>query len=335
MQLLLHIALGLLPVSIFLVSLIFLDSFKLIKPFSIVLAIAAGGVIAFACYLINDSALSYLTIDRTLYTRYISPVIEEGGKALYIIILIRSQRVGFMVDAAVYGFAVGAGFAFVENIYYLQAVAGTNVLMWITRGFGTAVMHGGTTAIFGIISKSLSEKQSGHSGPLFLLGLLPAIAIHSLFNHFLLPPIPSTLLLLIVLPALFYFVYKRSEQSTREWLGVNLDADMELLALISTGNLSESRIGQYLYSLKSRFSPEVLVDMLCLLRIHTELSVKSKGVLMMREAGFESPLDPEVKEKFSEMTYLEKSIGATGKMAILPFLHTSSRSLWQLYMLKQ
>jgi RsiW-degrading membrane proteinase PrsW (M82 family) len=335
MQFILNIILSLVPVFIFLFSLIFLDSFKLIKPSSVVFAILVGGGIAVLCYGINIIALEYLNVDRILYIRYIAPIVEEGGKASYLIFLIRSQRVGFMVDAAVYGFAIGAGFAFTENIYYLQAVTETNVLLWITRGFGTAVMHGGTTSMFGVISKSMSDKQSRHPAVIFLLGLVLAITLHSLFNHFLLPPVPSTLLLLIVLPTILSYVYKRSEKTTREWLGVNLDADMELLNLITTGNLSESRIGQYLYSLKARFPPEVLVDMLCLLRIHTELSVKSKGVLMMREAGFEPPEDEEVKEKFNEMNYLEKNIGRTGKLAIMPFLHQSSQSLWQIYMLKK
>jgi hypothetical protein len=55
----------------------------------------------------------------------------------------------------------------------------------------------------------------------------------------------------------------------------------------------------------------------------------------MRQAGFEVPPDPAVQEKFAELHALAKSIGQTGKLAILPFLHTSGRELWQLHMLKQ
>ena len=50
-------------------------------------------------------------------------------------------------DAAIYGFAVGTGFALVENVYYLLSLPGAPAALWIVRGFGTAVMHGGTTAI--------------------------------------------------------------------------------------------------------------------------------------------------------------------------------------------
>jgi hypothetical protein len=37
--------------------------------------------------------------------------------------------------------------------------------------------------------------------------------------------------------------------------------------------------------LRSRFAPEVIVDMLCLLRLRAELGIRAKGMLMLREAG--------------------------------------------------
>jgi len=90
----------------------------------------------------------------------------------------------------------------------------------------------------------------------------------------------------------------------------------------------------YLQSLKERFRGEVVVDMLCLLRLHLELSLRAKGLLMMREAGFAVALDATDKAKLEELTFLERSIGATGKLAMAPFLRTSSRDLWQLYMMR-
>ena len=54
---------------------------------------------------------------------------------------------------------------------------------------------------------------------------------------------------------------------------------------------------------------------------------------MMRENGFEAPVDDETRAKFTEMRYLEGSIGKTGLLAIHPMLHMSHKDLWQLYML--
>ena len=85
--------------------------------------------------------------------------------------------------------------------------------------------------------------------------------------------------------------------------------------------------------MKDKFPGEKVVDMLCLLRIHTELSIRAKGMLLMREKGFDVPVPQEIKEKLAELKYLEKSIGKTGQLAMTPIMHTSSRELWQIYML--
>ena len=59
-------------------------------------------------------------IDLTLFARYVAPLTEEISKAVFVGLLLWRNRVGFLVDAAVQGFAVGTGFALVENIDYLR-----------------------------------------------------------------------------------------------------------------------------------------------------------------------------------------------------------------------
>ncbi len=159
------------------------------------------------------------------------------------------------------------------------------------------------------------------------------MVIHSFFNHFILPPVQSTLVILFVFPVIIAIVYYQSEKSTQHWLGIGFDTDQELLELITSGDFSESRIGRYLHSLREKLSGEIVADMLCLLRLHVELSIHAKGILMKQEAGFRVSPDPEIKEKFEELRYLEKNIGTTGHLAMTPFLHTSEKHLWQLHML--
>lgn len=329
----LRIIVSLLPVFCFLGALIFLDSYKLVKPKTVLLTITLGIVAALISLLINDQLLSMGKFDDKFYPRYAAPLVEEILKGVFLAYLIKTKKIGFMVDAAIYGFAIGTGFALTENIYYLHALSTQNLFLWIVRGFGTAIMHGGATAIFGIISKSFSDRHASEKLQMFLPGLLVAIIVHSSFNHFVLPPLISTVSLVIVLPLIIVFIFAQSEKATRTWLGVGFDTDIELLEMINTGNLPETRIGEYLQSLKSRFAGEVIADMLCLLRLHVELSMRAKGTLLMQGVGFRVADDPEIKEKFDELKYLEKSIGKTGQLAISPFLHKSSRDLWQLYML--
>jgi len=332
---------ALVPVVMFLIVLIAIDSFKLVRFRAVLWAILYGTVLAAVLSQVTFWFLNNFEISSEVYKYYVAPLIEEVLKATLVVFLIRRKRVGFMVDAAIFGFAVGTGFAIVENIYFFKYFASPDPLVWIIRGFGTAVMHGGATAIVGIISKQLSDRYSeqliARSSWLcllvFLPGLVVAYSIHSGYNHFFLSPVKSTIGIVVLLPTMMYVVFRTSERATRRWLGVKFDTDQELLEMIQTGRVTESRVGGYFESLQTRFSGEVVVDLLCMLRLHLELSIRAKGVLLMREAGFAPPPEPEIEEKFRELKYLEKAIGKTGLMAAKPIFNMTDRDLWQLYML--
>lgn len=323
------------PILAFLFILMIFDSFKLVSIRSLVLVILVGIVAAFLAILLNFNLIGWFDVSLRTYSRFFAPVTEEILKILFVIYLIRAKKVGFMVDAAILGFAIGTGFAIIENIYYMRVLSDAGLLTWFVRGFGTAVMHGGTTAIAGIITKDLSDRKSWPIAITFLPGLFAAILIHSLFNQFLLPPVTVTLLIITTLPPVVYLVFKKSEQNTRQWLGTGLDSDMEMLRLLLAGNISESRIGSYLKSIQEKFPAKIVGDMICYLRVYLELSIKAKGVLIMKENGFDMPSDPEIKSQFDELSYLEKNLGKTGKLAIQPLLKISDTDLWQLYMLQQ
>ena len=327
-------AVALLPVVCFLVSLILLDSFKLVRSQTVVWTIAAGCAVAAACYGINILLLRLTGINTAALTRYVAPVIEETAKALFLLYLIRTDRVGFMVDAAIRGFALGTGFAILENLHYIQMRPDAHLLVWVIRGFGTALMHGGATAIVGIVTKALLDKSGRWRAMIAAPGLLLAIFLHALFNHFFVTPLVSTLLILILFPAILGIVFRQSENTTRDWLGTGFDTDREVLEMISSGVLADNPIGQYLHSLKDRFPSETVADMLCLLRVQSELAIKAKGMLLMKEAGFGVPRDPEAASQLKELHYLRRSIGQTGLLALRPFLNTRSTDQWQLQLLQ-
>jgi RsiW-degrading membrane proteinase PrsW (M82 family) len=329
----LHALLGLLPVCCFLAALVYLDSYKLVPLKWVIGTIILGCTTGIASYPLNWIGLQWLDVNFTTYTRYVAPVIEEAVKATVIWALMRNNRIGFLVDAAIYGFAVGAGFAIFENLYYLTVLPDLKLGTWIVRGFGTAMMHGGATAIFAVITHTMLEQYPTKGRYALLPGLMIAAITHSVFNHFFLAPIVNTALVLGILPLLFTVIFDRSDRSLSDWLGAGFDTDTELLELINSGELSTSKVGMYLRSLREKFEGPIVADILCYLRLHTELSIRAKGLLMMRESGFINKTGEQTRAKLEELKYLDKSIGPTGKLAIKPFLRMSQKDLWQFYML--
>jgi len=333
-ELLTRAPLGLLPVLIFLAVLVYMDSYKLVGIRTVLWVIAAGAATTIIAYFINGALREWLQVDFQTLSRYVAPFTEELLKALVIVFLFRLNRIGFLVDSAIMGFAVGTGFAFVENLYYLQTTDNAHVAIWIVRGFGTAIMHGGVTAIFAVMSQALTERHMNINPLRYLPGILVAVALHSAYNHFVLPPMQMTLCVLLLLPPILYFVFRRSAAHLHEWLELDFDADARLLHQINSGDFAKSRIGMFLGDLREKFEGPVVVDMLCYLRLYTELALRAKGVLMMRENGLDAPVGERTQEKFTEMEYLENSIGKTGVLAMRPFLQMTRKDLWQLYVLE-
>src|ERR1700691_4964887 len=111
----LRVAFALLPVLLFLAALRVLDSYKLVSLRTVGAALAAGAVAARVCYGINTVVFRHIN-DPDVYIHFGAPVVEELTKGAFWIFLIATARVAFMVDSAICGFAIGAGFALVENV---------------------------------------------------------------------------------------------------------------------------------------------------------------------------------------------------------------------------
>jgi hypothetical protein len=326
---------ALLPVLLFLVALRLMDSYKLVSRCKIGAALGAGALAACVCFGINTLIFHWLPDYQDEYERFGAPVVEELAKAAFWIFLIATARVAFMVDAAICGFAVGAGFALVENIFYLQVLHESGFGIWLLRGFGTAMMHGGAAAIGAFLSVYLSESRRWRGVRQFAPGLAAAMLLHSLFNQGVLSPAGDMVATIAGLPVVFMVVFYFSERSLRRWLGGKLDQDIEMIAMIASGEFKETPQGAYLMSLNDAFPPEVRGDMLTLLHLTREISARAKGNLMLREAGLDVPPDPALEAHFKELRYLEKSIGTTGMLAVRPLLAQTTRDLWEMHHLRR
>ena len=326
---------ALLPVLLFLAGLVQLDGYKLVRMRMMIALVATGALAAGVAYVVNNLAFAHFHGSFVTYSRYVSPWIEESLKAALLVFLIRTRRVGLPVDAGIAGFAIGTGFAVVENLYYLAARPDSLLAVQVIRGFGTAIMHGGTAAILAMITNTLYERRPSGGLHLLLPGLFAAVALHTGYNYLLVRPALATLATLLVLPFVIYLVFDHSERILRKWIEVDLDSDVKRLEAISTGRFLDSPSGRYLRALRDRFKGEQLADMLCYLRVHGELAVRAKGVLLLREAGMpDLPIDTETGARLAELGQLERAIGKTGMLALRPLMMATGKEIWQLTLLR-
>lgn len=326
---------GLLPVLAFLATLLYMDSFKLVRFRLIVWLIFGGALTTVFAYYINGYLIGALQMEFMDYSHFVAPIVEESLKGLIVVYLIARNRIGFLVDGALIGFAVGTGFAVVENLYYLYLIPDAGIAVWVIRGFGTALMHGGVTAIFAVLAHVLTERQEKAVLSPYIYAMLIAAVLHSIFNQFPISPVFSAMVVLIGLPLVLTLVFNKSSSVMHEWLEVDFDANEALLQKIMAGELSESRSGQFLLKFRDRFQPLTMADMLCYIRLHVELAIRAKSMLMAREYDMDVTVDREVRDKFEELHALERNIGKSGLLAMRPYLNMSRKELWQLFILEE
>ncbi len=324
------IAFGFFPVLLFLLCLFLLDSFKLVSVKWLVITLLWGVASAGIAFFFNTTSVDAFGLDQDTLTRYVAPVTEELIKASLVLLMVARRQIGFMIDAAIYGFAVGTGFALAENLwYYVQLGDDFHMLLAVVRGFGTAIMHGGVVAIAAIIL--IEGVQRNHKIAVAgATGIIIAIVLHSAFNHFIFNPLLMTLLIIILLPLTFYAVFIYTIKHLQDWLEVEFSNEVDMLSMMRKGQFKDTRAGQYLATLKEHFPPETLVDMYCFFSLYLELSIKAKRNLLLKESGFPPMKEPDIKEKLAELKTLRKQIGKAGEMALLPLVRMKHRELWEL-----
>ncbi len=135
-------------------------------------------------YLINTAAGR--AIGYSSVTNFTAPLLEELLKALVLIYLIFQPRFRYPVDGAIYGFAVGIGFAMSENLFvYLGRSTGSVVLVGaISRVLSATLMHATASALVGYALGQVrrTEAQAGRLR-WGAVGVGSAVVVHMLYNN--------------------------------------------------------------------------------------------------------------------------------------------------------
>ncbi|MEJ8566914.1 PrsW family glutamic-type intramembrane protease [Elongatibacter sediminis] len=324
-----------LPVIVLAAALFHLDSHRLLGTHFLARMFLCGGVTAVLSAVVNAQVIAAYPFEFLDYTRYVAPLIEESLKAAVLIWLFRTNRVGFLIDAGILGFTIGAGFSFVENIYYLHLVSDAHYVTWFVRGFGTAVMHGGATALFAIIAQKLTERHLQMNPLLYLPGLIVAVLIHSIFNHFPVSPVLSAAVTLLILPTLLFLLFERNTVSIHNFLELDFATHQRLLRQLEHGEFTGCEAGRFLLDLEQIVPEAVARDMINYFYLHTELVLGAERILLAREQGIEIRIGAETVAKLEEMHRLERHIGRAGLKMLRQHLHFSSTELWDIHLLDE
>jgi len=338
----LHWSVALIPVLVLLAVFVWLDAFALMSLKEVLLLLVAGGCGALLAWPISGRLLDTLPIGFSLYSRFIAPWIEEAIKAAIIIALFRLNRIGYKLDAVISGFAIGAGFSVVENIFYLTIFPQYGTGTWLVRGFGTAIMHGTTLAALAAIAHEFAERETREAASDFdfsLMWFVPgygvAVALHTAFNQFPDRPMLAMMAAVLVAPITLIAILNFGTAEAQQWLAAECAEHRAQLEALRAGSWPSGPAGQKIAALTNRLDPEGVKRVRRYWELQAWLVAEAEET-MMEEAAGDAQFDvDQVRAAFAELAGLKRALGRSTYTALRALLPFSRNDYWEVGELRQ
>lgn len=332
---------ALLPVLALLALFVWLDTFKLMTVREILLCLGLGATAAGLSYPVAGRVIDALPLGFSFYSRFVAPFLEEAIKGAAIVLLFRTNRIGFKLDAVVSGFAIGAGFSVVENILYLLRFPDLSLGVWLVRGLGTAVMHGTTLAVLAATAHELAEKETrGHADDYdfrlwwFLPGYAAAVALHLLFNQLPDRPLLAMLAALMAAPLLVMAVFRFGTSEAGEWLIAERAAHADALAAIERGDFPADARGERLAALSRRSGTEAAAKIRAYAAAQLRLIILAEETLAA-QAQSDARVDADAAAAFAAVETSGHALGPTLLAAVRRLLPLSRNDQWEISELRE
>ena len=186
-----------LPVPVYIMLLLWVDRYESEPLWMLATAFLWGAFVAVFIAIVLNTINSAIVADATRSAQIgrnfgaviSAPIVEEGAKALILLVLFLWKRDEFdgILDGIIYAGMVGLGFAMTENIlYYGRAVgggAGVLTVVFVLRGLAAPFSHPLFTSMTGIGLGWARQSNNGFVKMVTpVIGFMLAILLHATWN---------------------------------------------------------------------------------------------------------------------------------------------------------
>ena len=291
------------------------------------------GVIAYAPATFTYSILEQFVFKNSdIIIHFIAPVYEEIFKGLILLHFIRHAKFTYSVDGALYGFAIGTGFAIIENIFYIFDNLTEAPMIAAQRIFSADLVHAFSSAALGI---ALGMYRSGTPKSKWWIpasGWLLAIIQHMIFNVLIgTKGIPYLIFFLPALPG-FLFIYimmrigrKQAQGWIKEKLGMDVRNSRGEVTLVDR----LANAGKSLLPVVERFGAEKTDQVEKLLYLQARLGIKHKALDgFQNNSNMYKALEAEITNISTEITKKQREIGTYAMLFIRKLFTYEMISVW-------
>jgi RsiW-degrading membrane proteinase PrsW (M82 family) len=305
---------------------------------AVVMVCFGWGVLAFGLAFGANRLMVYgAGISPTVLTRYAAPITEEILKAFILIYLVRRADFTYFVDGAIYGFAVGIGFAVAENVSLIFAGQPAALGIVLGRVISSNLVHAAASALVGVTLGLGRFRRAPVRRALYVFGgLIVAELVHGGFNN-LVSRVPADDPLLLGYAALvgfggvalILFLIQRGLAEERAWI-------QEMLGVADRVTRSEAQAvhhlaetGILLAPLAERLGRGKASQIARLLILQARLGILRKTVDRLPDEELRKDVDTQIEGLQVEMEAQRRAIGAYGMLFLRSVFPGNNRSIWQ------
>jgi len=326
-------------VPLLFLGIIYKSDFYQTGQFHIVLKSLLWGVVAFA-----PATFTYIGLEP-LWPRNSNPIVqfaapfyEEVFKGLILLYLFKRAKFTYVVDGAVYGFAVGTGFAIVENFVYILNNPLAATMVATQRIFSANLVHAFSTATIGITLGLFRSRTSKSRWRIPAFGLLIAIVQHMLYNNMIYVmdttgnrTLPS-IIFIPGLPGILFirYVMLYGKKQAQTWIKEKLETERSITRNEVAAVDHLPAMNEILFPVVERFGVEKAELVEDLLYLQAQIGIKRKALDNLRENNTtRKDLEAEIGEMRTEMKNIQHEIGTYAMLFVRGLFTEEMVSVWE------
>ncbi len=140
------------------------------------------GVIGFWAAFFASHELAKLGLSNLLIAILIVPVIQQIFAMLGVFFVDHRRKFDNLIDGAMYGFAIGLGYAIIENVKYALGLSAGNLETVLLRSFSSTLVYTTASGIVGVVVTQFYFHHRGSRISILFGGFVAAVAYAAIFS---------------------------------------------------------------------------------------------------------------------------------------------------------
>jgi RsiW-degrading membrane proteinase PrsW (M82 family) len=310
-----------------------LDTYRTGERVVVGICFGWGLVAYFIAAQLNPAMIHWGIFERNMVLRFVGPALEETLKCLILLFIVRRAKFTYFVDGAIYGFAIGIGFAVVENWEYILGNPQSALFLAIGRVLSTNLIHATGSALIGTALGYARFDRSARRLLFLAIGVILAIGLHIGFNNLVTRVQGGIVLLYAAIvgfggTGLIVWLIRRGLGDEKVWIEEKLGAADRVTRGEAALVQHLEKVDDLLAPLAQRFGPKKAKQIEEFLVLQARLGINRMSIEKHTDEKMRAALEKQVADLQLKMDAARREVGIYCMMYVRQIFPEGNSPLW-------